>query len=65
MAKSLTQKVATLSVTAAELYMATSCAQDMLFVWQMMQAMQLKVKITMTTKVLSTYLRTGVQEVGH
>ncbi len=45
MGKSLTQKVVTLSVTEAELYAATSCAQDMLFVWQMMQAMQLQVKL--------------------
>ncbi len=48
MAKSLTQKVITLSVTEAELYAVTSsCAQDMLFVWRMMQAMQLQVKLHM------------------
>ncbi len=47
MAKSSTQKVVTLSVTEAELYAATSCAHDMLFVWQMMQAMQLRVKLPM------------------
>ncbi len=43
MAKSSTQKIVTLSVIEAELYAATSCAQEMLFVWWMMQAMQLKV----------------------
>ncbi len=47
MAKSSSQKVVTLSVTEAELYAATSCAQDMLFVWRMMQAMQLRVKLPM------------------
>ncbi len=34
-------------MTEAELYAATSRAQDMLFVWQMMQAMQLRVKLPM------------------
>ncbi len=47
MAKSLTQKVVTLSVMEAELYAVTSCTQDMLFVWRMMQAMQLQVKLPM------------------
>ncbi len=45
--KSLTQKVVTLSVTEAELYAATSCAQDMLFVWRLMAAMGLKVQLPM------------------
>ncbi len=60
MAKSLFQKVVTLSVTEAELYAATSCAQDMLFVWRMMQVMQLQAKLPMilqcNNKVQSTYL---------
>ncbi len=47
MAKSSTQKVVTLSVMEAELYAAASCAQDMLFVWRMIQAMQLQVKLPM------------------
>ncbi len=33
MAKNSTQRVVTLSAKEAELYTATSCAQDMLFVW--------------------------------
>ncbi len=47
MAKSSTQKVVTLSVTEAKIYAATSCAQDMLFVWRLMTAMKLKVKSPM------------------
>ncbi len=67
MAKSLTQKVVTLSVTEAELHAATSCAQDMLFVWRMMQAMQLRVKLPMIhynaiIRVQSTYPKIVVRE---
>ncbi len=43
--KKSTQKVVTLSVTKAELYAATSCTQDMIFEWTMMQAMDLKIKL--------------------
>ncbi len=44
MAKSSTQKVVTLPVTEAKYYTATSCAQDVLFVWQIMQVLEQKVK---------------------
>ncbi len=47
MAKSSTQKAITLSVTEAELHVATSCAQDMHFVYQSMQTMELKIKLPM------------------
>ncbi len=47
MVKSSTQKVVTLSVTEAKLCAATSCTQDMLFVWRLMTAMELKVKLPM------------------
>ncbi len=47
MAKSSTQRVVTLSVKETELYAAASCAQDMLFVWQMISAKELKVQLPM------------------
>ncbi len=47
MAKSSTQKVITLLVTEAELYAATSCAQDMLFVYRLMQTMDMKIDLPM------------------
>ncbi len=47
MAKSSTQKVITLLVTEAELYAATSCAQDMLFVYRLMRTMDLKINLPM------------------
>ncbi len=47
MAKSSTQKVITQSVMEAELYAATSCAQDMLFVYWSMQTMELMVELSM------------------
>jgi len=47
MAKSSTQKVITLSVTEAELYAATSCAQDMLFVYRLMRTLDMKVQLPM------------------
>ncbi len=48
MAKSLTQKVVILSVTEAELCSDIIYTRYMLFVWKMMQAMKLRVKLPMT-----------------
>ena len=39
--------IVALLVTEAELYLAVLCAQDMLFAMQIMNAMQLKVKMPM------------------
>ncbi len=50
MAKSSKQEIIILPVTEAKLYIATSCAKDMLFVYQLMQTMEIKVKITMILK---------------
>ncbi len=47
MAKLAMQKVITQSVMEAELYVATSCTQDMLFVYQLMQTMELYVILPM------------------
>ncbi len=67
MAKSSTQRVITLTVTEAELYAATSSAQDMLFVYWLMQTMESKVELPLifyvTPKEILTYLATGVLEV--
>ena len=49
--KSSTQKVVALSVTEAELYAATSCAQDMLFVMHTIESLGLKVEKPMILKV--------------
>ncbi len=69
MVKSSTQKFVTLLVTKAKLYAATSCAQDMLFVWRLMTAMGLKVKLPMilqfNNKGMIDLSKTGVQVVGH
>ncbi len=47
MTKSFMQKVITLSVMEVELYAPTFCAQDMLFVYQMMPTMEFTVKLPM------------------
>ena len=49
--KSLTQRIVTLSVTEAELYAATLCAQELLHVLRIMESIGLKVKKPITLEV--------------
>lgn len=46
--KSVQQKVVTLSTTEAELYAITQCAQEMIFVMNVLESMELLVKKPMT-----------------
>jgi hypothetical protein len=46
-AKSGTQRIVTLSVTEAELFAATTNAQDMMFVKRVVESIGLKVKLPM------------------
>ena len=49
--KSKLLSIVALSITKAELYSATMCAQDMLFVMRIMNSMGLKVKLPMKLKI--------------
>ena len=50
-AKSVGQKIVTLSVTEAELYAAVLCAQDMLYVKKLLESMGLEVELPMVLRL--------------
>jgi hypothetical protein len=53
MFKSSTQKSVALSVCEAEQTAGVLCAQDMMYVWNVLESMGLKVKLLMTLEMLT------------
>jgi hypothetical protein len=51
MFKSLTQKSAPLSVCEAEQTLGVLCAQDIMYVWNILESMGLNVKLPMTLEM--------------